>query len=68
MKGILRGSRKWCDGESGVRDVPGREVIVGRLIERVAKRFAGSCIALRDIVNPSMANSLDERQVSVPVN
>jgi len=56
MKGIFKtgSSRERCDGESEVRGVLGREVIVGRLIDRVARRFVGSCIARRDIVSPSM--------------
>lgn len=46
--------RKLWDGESEVRVGFGRNEMVGRLIERVAKRFAGTCIARRDIVNPSI--------------
>ena len=38
-----------------MRDVLGRNETVGQLIERVAKRFVGTCIARRDIVNPSIA-------------
>lgn len=53
---MLKGSRAWWDGESPeVSDGVGRNETVGRLIERVAKRFAGTCIARRDIVNPSIS-------------
>ena len=54
MKGVLKDWRKWWDVESEVRGVFGRNETVGRLMERVAKRFAGTCIARRDIVNPSI--------------
>jgi len=56
VKGALNDGRKRCDVESAARDVLGRNETVGRLIERVAKRFVGTCIARRDIVNPSIAN------------
>ena len=32
---------------------------MGRLIDRVANRFVGTCIARRDIVNPSIANEVN---------
>jgi hypothetical protein len=57
VKGVLRVGRKWWAG-SDARDVLGRNETVGRLIERVANRFVGTCIARRDIVNPSMANQV----------
>ena len=56
MKGVLKDSRKWWGDESEVRDVLGRNETAGRLIERVANRFVGICIARRDIVSPSIAN------------
>lgn len=58
MKGVLKDSRKWWDGGSEVRGVLGRDKTVGQLIERVVKRFAGTCIARRDIVNPSIQAGL----------
>ena len=51
---MLKDGRKGRDAKPVVRDVLGRNETVGRLIERVAKRFVGTCIARRDIVNPSM--------------
>ena len=57
-KGVLKDSWKWWDGESEVRNGVGRNEIVGRLIERVVKRFAGTCIARRDIVNPSIPDQV----------
>jgi hypothetical protein len=57
VKGVLKAGRKWWVG-SDARDVLGRNETVGRLIERVANRFVGTCIARRDIVNPSMANQV----------
>ena len=49
VKGALKDGRK--GRESAVRDVLGQNETVGWLIERVANRFAGTCIGRRDIVN-----------------
>jgi hypothetical protein len=56
VKGVLNGCRNWRDvGESEARGAAfGRNETVGRLMDRVANRFAGTCIARRDIVNPSI--------------
>ena len=68
---MLKDSRRWWDGESPeVRDGVGRNETVGRLIERVAKRLAGTCIARRDIVNPSISTleSAQSREVRAVVD
>ena len=58
-KGVLRDCWKWLNDESDASDVVlGLNEIVGRLIERVANRFVGTCIARRVIVNPSIIKLL----------
>lgn len=65
MKAVWRDGRTGYAAESDdVGDVLGRNETVGRLIERVAKRFVGTCIARRDIVNPSIANRVEVVLVS----
>lgn len=58
-KGVLRDCWKWWRDESDASDVVlGLNETVGRLIERVANRFVGTCIARRVIVNPSIIKLL----------